>query len=144
MDNQSLLGLIYSAHRRLAEMESAPKDYGLGELLYPSDIHTVVGVANQEGCNLTELATILGISLPATFKSSGKMVKLGYLDKQRRKGNAKEVVFFLSAKGRLAVKNHQAFQQKAFGSLMEIENRLSPPHQEIIRNFLVDLREAMA
>jgi len=142
MNTESPLELIYSAHRYLQEMERCPRDFGLGELLYPSDIHTVVAVAEQEGCNLTELSLKLEISLPAAFKAAGKMLKKGYLSKQHRQGNAKEVVFFLSDRGREAVKKHQEFEQEYFGKLRNLEKNLSASDRQIIQNFLVELKEA--
>src|ERR1035441_3397023 len=91
MDQPTIVDQIYMVHRALAEMQSCPRDYGTGDLLYASDIHTVVAVAQREGSNLTEIAANLGISVPAAFKFTTKMVRLGYLFKQRQAGNAKEV-----------------------------------------------------
>lgn len=136
MADEGILDLIYRAHRRLGELESTPRDYGTGELLYSSDIHTVVAVAQQPGCNLTQLAGSLGVSKPAASKFTKKLLRMGYLVKERQADNAKEVSFSLSPKGRRAEQAHQRFTRKVFGPLQAIESGLSASDRRVIRCFL--------
>jgi DNA-binding MarR family transcriptional regulator len=136
MADEEILGLVYRAHRRLVELESTPRDYGTGELLYSSDIHTVEAVARQPGCNLTQLAGALGVSKPAASKFTRKLLRRGYLLKEMQAGNAKEVSFSLSPKGRRAEQAHQRFTRKVFGPLQAVESGLSASERRVIRDFL--------
>jgi DNA-binding MarR family transcriptional regulator len=136
MADEGILDLIYKAHRRLGELESTPRDYGTGELLYSSDIHTVEAVARQPGCNLTQLAGALGVSKPAASKFTRKLLRRGYLLKEMQAGNAKEVAFSLSPKGRRAEQAHQWFTRKVFGPLQAVESGLSASDRRVIRRFL--------
>ena len=136
MADEGILELIYRAHRRLGELENTPRDYGTGELLYSSDIHTVVAVAQQPGCNLTQLAGSLGVSKPAASKFTKKLLRMGYLVKERQADNAKEVSFSLSPKGRRAEQAHQRFTRKVFGPLQAIESGLSASDRRVISCFL--------
>jgi DNA-binding MarR family transcriptional regulator len=136
MADEGILDLVYRAHRRLGELESAPRDYGTGELLYSSDIHTVVAVGRQPGCNLTQLAGALGVSKPAASKFTRKLLRRGYVLKEKQAGNAKEVSFSLSPKGRRAEKAHERFTRKVFGPLQAVESGLSASDRRVIRRFL--------
>jgi DNA-binding MarR family transcriptional regulator len=136
MAGEGILDLIYKAHRRLGELESTPRDYGTGELLYSSDIHTVVAVARQPGCNLTQLASALGVSKPAASKFTRKLLRIGYLVKEKQAANAKEVSFSLSPKGRRAEQAHQRFTRKVFGPLQAVESGLSASDRRVIHRFL--------
>jgi DNA-binding MarR family transcriptional regulator len=136
MADEGILDLIHRAHRRLGELESTPRDYGTGELLYSSDIHTVVAVARQPGCNLTQLASSLGVSKPAASKFARKLLRTGYLVKERQAANAKEVSFSLSPKGRRAEQAHQRFTRKVFGPLQAVESGLSASDRRVIHRFL--------
>jgi DNA-binding MarR family transcriptional regulator len=140
---QSLLDLIYTAHRLLAELESAPRDYGTGDFLYSSDIHTVMAISCRSGCNLTELASAMGVSKPAAFKFVRKMLGLGYLIKERPTGSEKEVSLFLSEKGKKATLAHEAFERKTFDPLRAIEADLAESERLVIGNFLRSLQEAL-
>jgi DNA-binding MarR family transcriptional regulator len=142
--DETILGLIYLAHARLAALENTPRDYGTGELLFSSDIHTVVAVADHEGCNLTELAVNLGVSNPAAFKFAAKMVRLGYLIKERRDGNRKDVIFSLSKKGRQANLAHAAFERRTFGPLQDLERKLPVGDKKVILDFLGRLNQSCA
>jgi DNA-binding MarR family transcriptional regulator len=144
MTDEGILDLVYRAHRRLGELENTPHDYGTGELLYSSDIHTVVAVAQQPGCNLTQLAGSLGVSKPAASKFTRKLLRLGYLVKEMQADNAKEVSFSLSPKGRQAEQAHQRFTRKVFGPLQAVEAGLSPSDRRAIQRFLVAIGQAAA
>jgi DNA-binding MarR family transcriptional regulator len=136
MAEEGILDLVYQAHRRLGELESTPRDYGTGELLYSSDIHTVTAVARQPGCNLTQLAGSLGVSKPAASKFTRKLLRTGYLVKERPMANAKEVSFSLSPKGRRAEQAHQKFTRRVFGPLQAVESGLGASDRRVIHRFL--------
>jgi len=144
MGDEGILELVYGAHRRLGDLEKLPRDYGTGELLYSSDIHTVESVARQPGCSLTQLASSLGVSKPAASKFARKLLRLGYLVKEMQANSAKEVSFSLSPKGRRAEQAHQRFTQKVFGPLRTIESALSPSDKRTIRSFLEAIVRASA
>jgi|WetSurMetagenome_2_1015567.scaffolds.fasta_scaffold733905_1 DNA-binding MarR family transcriptional regulator len=144
MADEGILDLIYRAHGRLGELENTPRDYGTGEPLYSSDIHTVVAVAEQPGCNLTQLASSLGVSKPAAFKFTRKLLTMGFLSKEMQADSAKAVSFSLSAKGKRAVQAHRRFTRKVFGPLQAVESALSEPDRRVIRRFLDAIVRASA
>jgi DNA-binding MarR family transcriptional regulator len=142
MSEPSILDLIYKAHRYLSQLETSPHDYSTGDILFSSDIHTVKAVSEHEGCNLTELADSMGVSIPAAFKFARKMLKLGYLTKRQASGNAKEVCFSLTQKGKNAVQAHELFEQKRFAPLRVLEEGLSAKDRKVIIEFLERLSDA--
>jgi DNA-binding MarR family transcriptional regulator len=144
MADEGILDLVYKAHRRLGELESTPRDYGTGELLYSSDLHTVAAVARQPGCNLTQLAGSLGVSKPAASKFTRKLLSTGYLVKEKQAANAKEVSFSLSPKGRRAEEAHRRFTRKVFGPLQAVESGLSESDKQVIRRFLAAIERESA
>ena len=144
MAEETILGLVYRAHRRLGALESTPRDYGTGELLYSSDIHTVEAVARQPGCNLTQLAGMLGVSKPAASKFTRKLLRRGFLVKGIQAGKVREVSFSLSPKGRRAEQAHQRFSRKVFSPLQAVESELSESDRRVIRRFLEAIDRASA
>lgn len=144
MPTEGILELVYRAHRRLADLERHPRDYGTGELLFSSDIHTVEAVARRPGCSLTQLASALGVSKPAASKFVRKLIRLGYLAKGMQANNAKELSLSLGEKGRQATQAHARFMRKVFGPLQAIESGLSGPEKRVIRGFLEAIVRASA
>lgn len=143
MNDKNILDLIYMAHRKLSELESTPRDYGTGELLYSSDIHTVLAVAQHRGCNLTELAEKLYVSKPAASKFVKKMIQSEYIKKEQQQDSAKEVAYYLTEKGESAVKAHKAFTKKVFGPLEAIQKGLNHSDLHTIQTFLMSLNKAI-
>jgi DNA-binding MarR family transcriptional regulator len=142
MSERSVLDLLYASHRRLAELEATPRDFGTGDLLYSSDIHTVAAIGRNEGCNLTVLASELQVSIPAAFKFTSKLVRSGYVSKSRLDGNGKEVVFTLTEKGRRAVLAHDAYRTKVFAPLSALEAELPAGDRLVIGRFLSALERS--
>jgi len=143
MDTQKrerILDMIYVSHLYLQELESTPRDYGTGDLLYSSDIHTVVAVGRSPGCNLTELAARLSISKAAVSKFVAKLVRMGYLFKSKRVDNNREVIFNLTRKGQTAALGHQEFEDRTFGPLFEIESALPEKDYQVIRDYFQKIR----
>jgi DNA-binding MarR family transcriptional regulator len=136
---ESILDMIHKAHLYLQGLESTPRDYGTGELLYSSDVHTVVAVSKAPGCNLTALAAQLNISKAAVSKFVAKLVRTGYLIKSRPIDNDREVIFTLTKKGQAAVSGHQAFEAKTFGSLFQVESSLSEQDYQTIKEYFKKL-----
>lgn len=126
MREGSIIDRIYAAHRYLSEIESEPRDYGTGEPLYASEIHTVVAVRAHPGCNLTALAAALGVSKPAAYKFAAKMIRRGFLRKYQEPGNRKDVFFNVSDTGAIAAEGHERFERETFGPLRRVEEELSP------------------
>lgn len=144
MDTQNrerILDMIYMSHLYLRELENTPRDYGTGDLLYASHIHTIVAVGESPGCNLTELAARLSISKAAASKFVAKLVEMGYLFKSKRVDNNREVIFNLTGKGQTAALGHQEFEDRTFGPLFEIESSLSDEEYQVIRDYFQKVRD---
>ena len=142
-NRKRIMDMIYLSHLYLQKLESTPRDYGTGDLLYSSDIHTVVAVSKSPGCNLTQLAARLSISKAAVSKFVAKLVRMGYLAKSRRIDNDREVIFNLTNKGQAAVRGHEAFEAGTFGPLVEIESNLSDSDYQVISEYFRKISSAV-
>ncbi|RPH47854.1 MAG: MarR family transcriptional regulator [Desulfobacteraceae bacterium] len=136
---ERILDMIYVAHLYLQGLESTPRDYGTGDLLYSSDIHTIVAVSKSPGCNLTALATQLNISKAAVSKFVAKLGRRGYIVKSKRVDNDREVIFNLTKKGQTAASGHEEFEAKMFGPLFQVESALSEQEYQTIKKYLKKL-----
>ena len=134
-----LLDYIYAAHRFLAELESMPRDYGTGELLYASYIHTVAAVHGNPGCNLTALSNTLDVSKAAVSKVVAKLVQQGYLIKYKTDDNRRDVLFKVTEKGRVAARGHERFEHETFTPLLQVEKELSPDDKAAIEKYFKKL-----
>jgi DNA-binding MarR family transcriptional regulator len=139
MSDQSLVRLIYDAHRILTELEAAPRDYGGGRLLYASEVHALVEIDKQPGINLTGLAERLRVSKSAVSKVTKKLLAGHFIDSERLPGNRKEIHFFVSQLGAAAAAGHREFEARLFGPLFEREARLGTEDRNVVASFLGDL-----
>lgn len=139
MNADNILKLIYNAHLFLSELESVPRDYGTGDILYSSDIHTVAALGKNIGCSLTELAVSMEVSKAAASKFVKKLQRLNYVRKEDSPTHGKKVLFFLTVKGNNAVKAHQEFEKIAFDPLKTAVDSFSEDDRNIVYSFLSKL-----
>ncbi len=142
MGERTILQKLYRVHTFLAELESAPRDFGSGELLYASSVHTLEVVAKEPGVSLTGVASALEVSTAAVSKFIAKLVRGGYLVKSAKPGNRKELAFFLTAKGETAVAGHRRFMESALAPYRQLEAALPDDQYAVIDSFLERMLEA--
>jgi len=141
-NRERIMDMIYLSHLYLQGLESTPRDYGTGDLLYATDIHTVVAISKSPGCNLTELAAQLNVSKAAVSKFVAKLLKMGYVFKGKRLDNERAVIFNLTRKGQAAALGHEAFEARTFGPLFEIEATLSEQDYQVIKDYFLKIKSA--
>ena len=137
--NERVIRLYLKSKELFNEFEKIPRDFGTGDLLYSSEIHTLVEIGMNNGINLTELANILGISKSGTSKFVAKLVDKELIVKEKAINNNKEVVFSLSDKGEKARKGHAIFKEKTLGPIIKMIDDLDDTNKEVIADFLSDL-----
>ena len=57
--------------------EKVPKDFGSGDLLHCSEIHTIMAIGKNPGINVTNLSRLLGISRSAISQMMNRLKKKG-------------------------------------------------------------------
>jgi len=58
---------------KIAAIEKSPRDFGSGDLLYRSEIHTLMAIGENPGANVTDLASHSGISKSAVSQMVNKL-----------------------------------------------------------------------
>ncbi|EFK05222.1 transcriptional regulator, MarR family [delta proteobacterium NaphS2] len=62
-------------------LEKRPQDYGIGEVLHPSEIHTIEMIGKNPGINVTGLAGRLGVTKGAVSQLIKKLENKGLVSK---------------------------------------------------------------
>jgi DNA-binding MarR family transcriptional regulator len=98
-----------------------PKDYGTGDLLFFTEIHTISMVGKNREINMTKLADLMGVTRGAISQTIRKLVSKELIVKSNTT-NRKEVNLRLSEKGIMVYRGQESFQKEIFtfaGSLYE-------------------------
>jgi DNA-binding MarR family transcriptional regulator len=108
---------------KMSRSESLPRDFGTGNLLFPSEIHTLCVLGTMPGIRITDFSVRLGVTKGAISKIAKKMEETGFIEKYRKPGNDKEILIRLTPKGKKAYRGHEEYHKKAFGRIIkEMEN----------------------
>ena len=135
--NNTIIEAVFKIHNKLNELSATPRDFGTGEKLYSSEIHTIIVIGEKPGINLTGLSLTLGVSKSAGSKFIKKLLAKGYVIKGRAVSNRREVIFNLTEKGQLALQGHNAFSRQRFQKLYKVLQKYEAEFSGI-RNFLED------
>jgi DNA-binding MarR family transcriptional regulator len=104
---------------RMQERESWKRDYGTGDLLHPSEIHTLQAVGDSEGINITGLAERLGITKSGVSQMVRKLEAKGLVERMKKPGNDKEILLGMTEKGKTAYHEHERYHR----GIQEIFNK---------------------
>lgn len=94
------------------ELEKIPRDFGTGDLLYHSEIHTLHAIGAKPGMNVTQLAALLGVTKGAISQVVSKLSKKGLVNRYKEPENNKQVLLALTQKGQDAYAGHVEYHKK--------------------------------
>jgi DNA-binding MarR family transcriptional regulator len=127
-----LMMQFYRVANKINALEKMPYDFGIGETLYPSEIHTIQAIGKSTGINVTALAQKLGITKGGVSQMISKLKKRGFINKVRSMENDKEVLLILTPKGQKAFDGHEKFHYDMY---MDFVEYMSDINQEQIDMF---------
>lgn len=100
--------------------EKKPLDYGIGCLLYRSEIHTVDAIGRHAQINITDLSNYLGVTKSAVSQMIDKLVKKGVVKKQVLSKSDTEVALSLTEKGKRVYASHVAYHKEFYHAIDQI------------------------
>ncbi len=121
------------------QIEKRARDYGTGNLLYPSEIHLIDTIGKNSGINVTTLAQKQGISKAAISQKLRKLEKKFLIERFKESSNDKTVRIKLKIKGEVAFKGHEKFHSVMDSILIRKINELAPETIDSFENLLDEI-----
>lgn len=97
---------------KFSRLHSEPRDYGDGNMLYPSEIHTLGCIGRNPRVGVTELAEKMGVTKSAISQMISKLIKKDLLIKAKAVNNDKNVFLILTENGEIVNKGHEEFHKE--------------------------------
>jgi DNA-binding MarR family transcriptional regulator len=113
-----------------------PKDYGTGDLLYFTELHTITMVARNDEVNMTQLAEIMGVTKGAISQTIRKLVHKNLIMRTNM-NNRKEINLRLSEKGRRVLSAQESFQKEIFTFAAALYENASPEDRDTVRRLFL-------
>lgn len=118
------------------EIERQPYDFGVGELLHPSEIHMVDAIGDNAGSNVTTLAHTLGVTKGAVSQMIGKLATRGLVVKRKSPDNDRDVILALTRKGKRAYDAHKLFHRTLYHGFLQQTDGITLEQIESFRSLL--------
>jgi DNA-binding MarR family transcriptional regulator len=131
--NEELVLLIETFQKILqvySVIERKPKDFGTGDLLYVSELHTIAKIGQHPEINITQLADATGVTKGAVSQIVKRLLKKNFIEKCKSR-NRKEVNLQLSEKGNLIYREHETFEKEIFGFAEKLYNEANPAERKV-------------
>lgn len=123
--------------------EKVAKDFGSGDLLHCSEIHTIMAIGKNPGINITNLSRLLGISRSAISQMTNRLRKKNLVEKHRDPDNDKEIFLQLSPKGTIAYLGHEQHHARIYARMHHNLGELSDEEFALILRFLSAIEETI-
>ncbi len=101
--------LLETVARRIATLESQPREFGTGLPLYRAEIHGVEAIGQLDGPSLNTLADHLHITKGAASQMLRKLLAKGLVTRTELAHDRREVELRLTALGEVAYQHHARF-----------------------------------
>jgi DNA-binding MarR family transcriptional regulator len=139
---QTLIDLFLKILHLYSIIGRKPKDYGTGDLLYFTEIHTITMVGNNREINMTQLAEMMGVTRGAISQTIHKLVHKNLILKSNST-NKKEVNLKLSEKGNVVYKGQESFQKELFTFAGTLYEQASPEDRDLVKRLFMAITENM-
>ena len=126
---------------KMDAVEKCPKDFGSGDLLHCSEIHTLMAIGNHTDINITELAKYLGISKSAISQMITRLLSKDLVEKIQNPVNNKEIFLRLSPKGMIAFHGHEQHHAKIYALMTRKLGPMSDEQFLFLTKFLQAIEE---
>lgn len=121
---------------KMCRSENLPRDFGTGDLLFPSEIHTLCVIGSLPGMKITDLSGRPGVTKGAVSRIAKKMEEKGLIEKYQEPGNNKEIRLRLTLIGKKAYLGHEEYHKKAFGQIQKEMVKLTREQAVFLFRFL--------
>lgn len=105
---------------KIKRIEQKPRYFGTNILLYPSEIHTIEAIGKNPGINVTDLATLQGVTKGAVSQVIRKLSEKEMVVRMKDEKSDREVLLMLSPTGKTAHVSHQKFHSRINPILLEL------------------------
>jgi DNA-binding MarR family transcriptional regulator len=139
---QELIDLFLKILHLYSIIGKKPKDYGTGDLLYFTELHTITVVAGNDDVNMTQLAEKMGVTKGAISQTIRKLVHKNLILKTNN-NNRKEVNLKLSEKGRKVLDAQESFQKEIFTFAGALYEKARPEDRDTVRRLFLAIAENM-
>ena len=121
--------------------EKSPRDFGTGDLLHCSEIHTVMAIGKNPSANITSLSENLGISKSAISQMVKKLEKKDLVERWHDEGNRKDIRLLLTPRGKIAYLGHAQHHAKIYAGMYRRLGSLKNSEFDLISHFLSAVEE---
>ncbi len=129
-DFYELRGAFIRIVAKYQTLEKMPQDYGIGEVLHPSEIHAVEMIGKNPGINVTGLAESLGVTKGAVSQIVKRLEKKALVARYKDPKDEKCVLVGLTRRGKTAFDGHEAFHAKYDQAIMGLVSEF--PRDKVI------------
>jgi DNA-binding MarR family transcriptional regulator len=131
-EHQQIIDSFIRVINKFSRLEKIARDFGTGDVLYPSEIHMIDMIGKNPGINLTELAKRLGITKGAVPKMILKLDKKNLIKKFDSEKSRREVLFELSEKGKAAFRGHETYHRNLDKGIKEKLDAISAKERVLL------------
>jgi len=114
---EQIISSVLKMMNQMNTMEEMPRKFGTDIQIHPSEIHTVEAISANPGCNISELAELLGISKPSVSEIIRKLEDKELVERYKLPVNKKEVRLKLTSKGTRAAQGHTDFHGEMYSQI---------------------------
>ncbi len=134
-DAKTLNGAFERIIGKITENHRKPRDYGIGEVLYPSEIQTILLIGQNPGISVTELADKNGVTKGAVSQLLNRLDAKELIIRNEDPRNLSRINLDLTPRGKKAFKSYRNRHRKNDLVILKFLESLNEKERETIGGF---------
>ena len=126
---------------KMAAIENTPRDFGSGDLLFRSEVHTLMAIGKNAGATVTDLARYAGITKSAVSQMVNKLARRNLVEKYRDPDNDKEILLRLTPQGKIAFLGHEQYHLKIHARIEQNLKKMTDQEFRFLQEFFRIIEE---
>lgn len=120
-------------------LEKSPLNIGIGDRLNAAQVHMIEAIGKGYGKTVTALSGYFMVTKGAVSQIISRLNQKGYVVKNKRKGNDKEIILELTDKGWMAFRLHEKYNEYTVAELRQLREKYSRAEIQAFLNILNDI-----
>lgn len=138
-----LIGALFDVMRRMRDEERLPRDYGVGEPLYHSELRLLDLIDQNPQKRAGTLSEALGVTKGALAQVAKRLTDKGLIEEYNAEGNRKEKYYRLTALGEEARAGHIRHHDQSIGRMKSYLCSRSEDEKRVLTEFLKEIGQCM-
>lgn len=118
-----------------------PHEYATGHSLYPSEVHIIEVIGDNQALTATEISKIMAVTKGAVSQTTSKLIQKDLIGKRLADDGSNTILLYLKEDGEKIYKEHRERHKKMLSAISELTAQITPETEKLLSDIFCAIEE---